>query len=121
MRLAIVGSRILAAHPQARPLQRRLIEQNRPSDPSEDYVILSGGAVGIDRMVVEEARALGVYAAELRPGGSGWRFYQARNLRLAQACDKLIRVTAVDATTYGSGWTRDRAREMGKPTEEYRL
>ena len=42
-----------------------------------------------------------------------------RNLLIAQACDVLVRIVATNSTTYGSGWTRDRAAGMGKQVVEY--
>jgi hypothetical protein len=47
------------------------------------------------------------------PGG-----FKERNLRIAVACDELVRIVAHGTRTYGSGWTRDRAAAMGKPTKE---
>ena len=56
---------------------------------------------------------------EHRPNGRSWRHYRARNLRIAEDCDELVRIADPRSRSYGSGWTRDRAREFGRPTFEY--
>ena len=41
--------------------------------------------------------------------------------RIAEDCDELVRIADSCSRTYGSGWTRDRASTLGKPTAEYVL
>jgi hypothetical protein len=45
--------------------------------------------------------------------------FRERDERIAEDCDELVRIADSSSRTYGSGWTRDRARAMGKPTAEY--
>ncbi|MFC6021535.1 hypothetical protein ACFP2T_35875 [Plantactinospora solaniradicis] len=130
MILAVVGSHILTPEQgkAAWPLVMGLILFH---DPME---VVTGDATGIDSVVREAAKMCGfrepteeapspqwpltVYAPGVRewnpPGGNG---YMARNAkivgRLQRGRDKLVRVAKrVNQSTYGSGWTADRAREV---------
>lgn len=118
VRLAIVGSTSLAGSADARRVIQRLLERYQ-AEHGRDLVIVSGGARGIDEMAAEEARVRHLHVVEHLPTGTGWAFYRARNLRIAQDCDCLVRLVDPASRTYGSGWTRDRARDLGKPTYEY--
>ena len=89
-----------------------MLEGNRPE------LVISGGAAGIDTMAEEVATMLGIPTRIFMPEGRGWPLYKARNLKIATECDHLWRIVSARTKTYGSGWTRDRAAEMGKPTEE---
>jgi hypothetical protein len=83
-------------------------------------VVISGDAEGIDTMAAEAARARGIEVIEYLPAVPNWHDgYKPRNLLIAQDCDALVRIALKGSKTYGSGWTRDRAAEMGKPTKEY--
>lgn len=113
MKLAIVGSTSLAGNAEAKRIIRDVLDELRPD------CVVSGGAIGIDTMAVEEANRREIGTLVHWPVGKGWSFYKERNLRIAKDCDHLVRIVAVNAKTYGSGWTRDRAAEMGKPTREY--
>ena len=84
-------------------------------------MVVSGGAVGIDRMAAAEARRRGLEVIEHLPAGTTWRHYRERNLRIAQDCDELVRIADPRSRTFGSGWTRDRARELARPTTEYAI
>ena len=119
MRLAIVGSRSLDGHPEAVRLIREVLDRYQARHPV--VIVVSGGARGIDRMATAEARRRGLQVVEHRPGGAGWRHYRDRNLRIARDCDELVRIADPSSQTYGSGWTRDRARELGRPTSEYAI
>ena len=117
LRLAIVGSRSLDKDPTALAVVVATIEHYHTHHPR--LIVVSGGAIGIDRIAIAEARRLGIGVFEYLPSGRGWRHYRARNLRIAHDCNRLIRIVDSRSRTYGSGWTRDRARELGKPTVEY--
>ena len=84
-------------------------------------MVVSGGARGIDRLAADEARRRGLEVVEHRPKGRSWRHYRERNLRIVQDCDELVRVADPHSRSFGSGWTRDRAREAGRPTTEYTI
>lgn len=112
--LAIVGSVSLAGNAEAEAVIERVLDAHRPE------AVVSGGADGIDTMAVEAAKRRGISAFEFRPKTRRWHDgFRPRNRQIAEACDALVRIVAANSTTYGSGWTRDRAKEMGKPTEEY--
>ena len=116
MRLAIVGSTRLAGHPEAKRIIKAIIEKYKPD------VVVSGGAKGIDSMAAAQARALGIEVLEFKPQKQQWNGpggFKERNEAIANNCDRLIRIVAVDTTTYGSGWTRDRAEDHGIPTEQF--
>ena len=118
MTLAIVGSTSLAGNAEAERHIQRVLDVYRPD------VLVSGGAVGIDTMAKRAALARDIRVVEFTPevrrwdGGDRIGFKQ-RNVQIAEACDRLVRSVAAGSTTYGSGWTRDRAAALGKPTEEF--
>jgi hypothetical protein len=118
MKLAIIGSRSLAGHPDAQRLIEQIIDRYIERYPN-DLTIVSGGAAGIDQMAAQAARRRGVCVIEHRPRGRSWPAFRARNLAIAQTCHELVRIADPRSATYGSGWTRDRARELGRPTAEY--
>lgn len=115
MRLAIVGSVVLAGNADAQRLIEDAIARWKPT------VVVSGGADGIDTMAVETAKRLGIDTCEHLPENGRWapNGYKARNLIIAQDCDVLVRIVAFASKTYGSGWTRDQVARLGKPTEEF--
>lgn len=109
-----MGSTSLAGHPAAYKIIEEVLDEFQPEE------VVSGGADGIDKMAIECAKRRGIQPKEYLPVCQEWhRGFKPRNLRIAMRCNGLIRIVAYDSTTYGSGWTRDRAAEMGKPTREY--
>ena len=112
LRLAIVGSRELDGYEPA----YRLIQTALESCPVR--VVISGGAIGVDTIAEELAVMLGISTEIYLPRARNWAAYKERNMKIAEACDKLWRVTCRETKTYGSGWTRDYATRLGKPTEE---
>lgn len=116
--LAVVGSTKFAdpaAWPQAEALIRLSIERLDPA------CCVSGGAEGIDTLFCKVAaeygftREAGSFVEHL-PKTRRWTDgFQPRNLLIAGACTHLLRLYCPLATTYGSGWTADRAEfDMGK-------
>ena len=119
MRLAIVGSTSLADNEQVRAEIRDLIASYRSqiNDEHEEFIVVSGGARGVDTMAEEEARALGIPIVVFPPKTQHWAGpggYRERNFAIAHYCTHLIRIASVRSKTYGSGWTRDRAQELGR-------
>lgn len=121
-RLAIVGSRCLEGSEEARRLVREAIERHRAT------VVVSGGARGVDTMAREEAQKLGIEVKEwlpLRPAQSrdmrvAWaREYRARDRQIAADCACLVLIESKTTRTHGARYTHDRARALGKPTEEF--
>ena len=114
MRLAIVGSTKLAGNKEALRIIEEVLDHYQPT------VVVSGGAEGIDLMAEEAATRRGIETKIHLPKVAGWENgYKPRNLLIAKDCDVLVRIVASDAQTYGSGWTRDRAVDLGKPTKEF--
>jgi hypothetical protein len=127
VRLAIVGSVKFSdpgAYGRARQLINVRIAELRP------VAVISGGADGIDTMAEEVARQWGFHEdhAEKRlviylPKYPRWRpeGYRHRNLLIARDCTHLLAIRCKQSTTYGSGWTADRAEELGKTVWRERL
>jgi len=144
--LAIVGSRCLRGNGAAYRAVAEAIDV-RPADPlCAPLGVVSGAAVGVDAMAAAAARARGAVdlasAEDLVQLGPGrlwllelpplcrrlqrapghrctWReCFQPRDVEIATVCDELVLVRGRCARTYGSGWTRDHASRMGKPTVE---
>lgn len=113
MKLAIVGSRVLANSAEAvRVAVKDAIRRHGAT------TVISGGAEGVDTIAVETALRLGLRVVIYHPAGHGWPYYKARNQKIAEDCDVLLRIASSRARTYGSGWARDHAKALGKPTEE---
>lgn len=124
VKLAIVGNTQFSA-PDAELRARRLIRTTLLQLMPDE--VISGGADGLDTWAEEEAVDLGwfehadtlrIFRAQRRswrgPGG-----FQERNLQIATRCTHLLRISCPQAKTYGSGWTADRAQDMGKPVWRY--
>ena len=116
VKLAIVGSVRLAGNAVALRIIENVIRRHQPT------MIVSGGADGIDSMAIAAAKRHRLPFKEFKPRARRWDGrggYKERNLKIAQFCDELVRIVSSKSHTYGSGWTRDQARKLGKPTEEF--
>lgn len=114
--VCIVGSREVE-QTMARREVRKILGKYSP----EMDVVISGGRGNVDLAVEEVAKELGFKFVPFLPRHDQWQNYQERNWSMAAACTVLYRITLASplpTTTYGSGWTRDRAKELGKPTFE---
>jgi hypothetical protein len=88
----------------------------------EPDVVISGGALGIDSLASGRVTAWNrdnFSIIEFRvhlPANNRWApdGYKDRNLEIAKDCTHLLSIRSEQSTTYGSGWTADRAEEMGK-------
>lgn len=121
MRLAIVGSTKFAdpgAYRKAWDIIEAKLTELQPE------AVISGGADGVDWMAAVCAQTMG-YSLEAGaekpliihyPNNQRWApdGYMVRNLRIAEDCTHLLAIRCKQATTYGSGWTADRAQQMGK-------
>lgn len=117
MDLAIVGSRELEGNNEAQRIIENVLRIVEPG------TVVSGGATGIDTMAVETARKRDIAVFVFKPKNERWEpnGYKKRNKKIAETCDALIRIVATTSDTYGSGWTRDKARDLGKPTLEFKV
>lgn len=80
-------------------------------------LVISGGAVGIDSLAEEEALLFNLDFIKYKPENFRWKpdGFMDRNLKIAKHATHLLCIRTTQSTTYGSGWTADRAEEMGKP------
>jgi predicted Rossmann fold nucleotide-binding protein DprA/Smf involved in DNA uptake len=113
MKLAIVGSVRLEDNVEAANIIEAVLNRYKPTE------VVSGGAKGIDTMAVAAAELKDIATKVFLPDGKGWYYYKKRNIEVAKYCDSLVRIYSNKSKTYGSGWTRDYARKLGKPTEEF--
>jgi len=114
--LCIVGSTVLAGDPAADQIIDDVLTRLKPRK------VISGCAPGIDTMAEKKAKKRGIPFEGFPPKEKNWaNGFMPRNLVMARTCTYLVRIVSKRSKTYGSGWTRDRAKEMGKPTEEFVL
>lgn len=85
-------------------------------------LVISGGAFGIDSLAEGRVTAWNRYQIwninfmKFLPENQRWspHGFKDRNLKIAEECTDLLCIRTSQSTTYGSGWTADRAEEMGK-------
>lgn len=79
-------------------------------------VVISGGARGVDRLAEKLAIDHGFRTTIHDPAHPRWEphGYKDRNLRIAQDCTHLIAIRCRASTTYGSGWTYQQTKRLGK-------
>lgn len=111
MRLAVVGS--VKVNEEQEKLAHAVIQgvflYYVPS------LVISGGAEGIDTIAEEEAMLMNLQTRIHLPKEDNWhKGYKPRNLEIAGDCTHLLCIRTQQSTTYGSGWTADRAEELGK-------
>lgn len=110
--LGIVGSvKITPTDPRAPYAAALILEALEKFNPTQ---VVSGGAVGIDTLGADVARAYGFDVHEFLPEFPRWapRGYKARNELIAQCSTHLLRIAAKESRTYGSGWTADHAEKV---------
>jgi hypothetical protein len=122
MRLAIVGS-----------VSFRTEELfNMAEDQIQFYIseylldiekIVSGGAIGVDSMAEKWANYYNIPVKIHLPKNRRWapEGFKERNLKIAEDCTHLLCIRDKESKTYGSGWTSDRAKDMGKVVWRYDL
>ncbi len=112
MRLAVVGSTnvTLSQKSVAATIIKGFLWEHVPDE------FISGGATGIDALAEACADLIGVPKKIYLPENNRWEpdGFKKRNIIIAKECDALLCIRSEQSTTYGSGWTADRAEEMGK-------
>lgn len=128
--LAIVGSRDVPDYLSSSLVKQTILE-HKPS------MVISGGARGVDTMAEVMAYEMGIPVIQFTPAQHSWDppvgdakpienvadygmavlvpgGYKARNMKIAESCDCLVRIASSTTKTYGSGWTADYAERIGK-------
>lgn len=112
MRLAIVGSTNVTDEQLkvAKALVQGILLFYTPE------TVISGGASGIDTLAEDEALLMNLKVVIHYPLNQRWEphGFKERNLKIAEDCTHLLCIRTRQSTTYGSGWTADRAEELGK-------
>ena len=69
---------------------------------TSDTVVVSGGEPnGVDSIVRDACKQLGVAFKEFKPEKIGWEYFKKRNLQIAEYCDKIISFALPYGTTAG--------------------
>ena len=105
MKLAVVGSRDFSD-------KHLMDEELRKFMPLA--LVISGGAIGADKMGERWARSNGIQTQVFYPDHKKYRHpYHHRNRLIAEACDHLIAFWNGHST--GTKYTIDYAKRIGKP------
>ncbi len=109
MRVAVIGSR---------SIKNADISQYIPAETTE---IITGGAVGVDRLAEREARLRGIALTVFKPDyeAHGKSAPLVRNKLIAKECDVLIAFW--DGSSRGTVFTWRYAAKLGKPVKIYKL
>lgn len=86
-------------------------------------VVISGAAPGVDTMARTVAERMGLEVIEHEPKNLRWEpeGFKERNILIAEDCTDLLAIRWADSNTYGSGFTADRAEELGKKVQRIEL
>jgi predicted Rossmann fold nucleotide-binding protein DprA/Smf involved in DNA uptake len=122
LRLAIVGS-VKFRSPELQWEAERLVWKYIRENGNSIEVMISGGAPGIDSIAEYYADYYSIPKRIHLPENKRWapNGFRDRNLKIAGDCTHLLCVRDSASRTYGSGWTSDRAKEMGKVVWRYDL
>lgn len=109
MKIAVVGSR---------SIKNADISQYIPKEATE---IITGGAVGVDKLAEREARLRGIPLTVYKPDYEthGKSAPLVRNKLIAENCDMLIAFW--DGSSRGTVFTWRYADKLGKPVKIYKL
>lgn len=115
--LAIVGSKDWP--PGSEHVVKEIIRERLTA--SRPDLVISGGARGVDSWGAQVARELEIPCDDLNylPENRRWepRGFKARNIKMGKACTRLLAIRSSTSRTFGSGWTANYARDLGKPVE----
>jgi predicted Rossmann fold nucleotide-binding protein DprA/Smf involved in DNA uptake len=110
MKLAVVGSRSFS--------NRRLLDETLAA--IAPMLVISGGAVGADKMAETWARRNNIETRIFLPRFKVYRHpYHHRNRLIAEACDEMLAFW--DGHSTGTKYTIDYARKIGKPVRIVRF
>lgn len=119
MILAIVGTRMFAA-PKGLAYASFLVEEEVRSKRWDSFVTGDpeySNREGVDALCMQwcatydrECRIFAPKTRKWRPDG-----FEARNILIAETCDEMLCIRDPGSTTYGSGWTANYCRTLGKP------
>ncbi len=129
MKIAIVGTSKITDKEE--PHVRQLCSEILYHYMSPNNLIISGGADGVDQIVLDVAKSLGLRIKEFLPNRRNWEFFKKRNMHIANECDKLYCITTLvktqkcyhhfrkpqDHQKTAGCWTLKKAKELGKYTK----
>lgn len=129
MKIAIVGTTVNLTENEERDM-RQYIALVLKRYSTSDTLIISGGAKGVDTIGIEIAKGLGFETKVYYPNNIGWKYYEKRNLEIANDCDELhcFSVPVHKTKCYhhdelmehektAGCWTARKAFEMDKPCQ----
>lgn len=118
MILAIVGS---VSFPEwwQKPAAQGIIDWTLDTYYHEIELVVSGGAEGVDTWGEEAAKRMGLPFRSFLPANPRWEpaGFKDRNILIAEACTDLLCIRYKASKTYGSGWTADYAKKLGKKVQ----
>lgn len=86
--VAFVGTTISLSENEERDIQQTIALILQRYDSQNDLII-SGGAKGVDTMAIEIAKSMKFQTKVYKPKKKEWQFYKERNLQIAKDCDDL--------------------------------
>jgi hypothetical protein len=78
--------------------------------------LVSGGAKGIDLLAESCAETFRIPSKIFEPSQRRWapNGFMERNIEIVKACHVLYRLSTEQSKTFGSGWTYNYAKSLGK-------
>jgi len=99
---------------------------------NDEFMVISGGAKGIDTIAMKTAKHCGIETMIFNPKKQTWYYFKKRNLKMAEECDELycISVPTITEPCYhhdkpqdhqktAGCWTLNEALKMGKKCRLY--
>lgn len=125
MKIAIVGTSHKMTENEERDVQQFVAMILR--DFSTSNLIVSGGAKGVDTIVIEVAQSMRFPTQIIHTISDDWRGFKKRNMQIATECDQLycISIPTHETKCYhhpkeqdhektAGCWTLRKAKELGK-------
>lgn len=129
-RIAIVGTSKLTGKEvdAAKEIIEDIIKTN------SDFMIISGGATGIDFVAEQKAKDFAIKTLIYAPKEQSWEFFKKRNLKIAIECDELYCISTKvktkqcyhhdnpqDHERTGGCYTMQKALKMGKKVRFFKV